>query len=100
MVQHIERLGNELEPCPFRETNGTRYARVERDDGGQVEGIASETRRPLVPAVAIAIEIAVDQRGIGLSALGVEYPGNLPTFGQSLENVVLDALRVVQVPHS
>src|SRR5260370_2007382 len=75
MVQDIERPGDELHLRPFGETNGARYARVQRDDGRHVEGIASETGRPLIAAVAVAIEIGVDQRRVGLSPLGVKDSG-------------------------
>ena len=98
VVQDIEGFGDELQFCPFRKTNGTRYPRVQRDDGRHVESIASKAGRPLIAAVAVAIEIGVDQRRIRLAALRVENSGQLPAFGQSLEDPVVDALGIIQFP--
>src|SRR5262249_57896703 len=81
MVEDIERFRNQLEFCLFRKANGTGNARIQRDDGRHVEGIPSETRRPLVAAVAVSIEIGVDQRRVGFSALGVEDSCDLPALG-------------------
>src|SRR5262249_35957567 len=100
MVKDVKGLSNELKFCFFRKANGTGNARIQSDDGRHVEGIASEAWRPLVAAVAVCIEIGVDERGIGFSALSVEDACDLPALGQSLHHTVVDALSVVQFPHA
>src|SRR5260370_2892540 len=100
MVQNVEGLCGELQPRPLSEANGARYARIQSDDGGHVEGVASETGGAFVAAVAIVVEVRVDQRGVRFPALGIQDAGELPSFGQGLEDAVLNALGVIQLPYS
>src|SRR5215831_9961207 len=100
MVEDVEGLRDELQPGPFTEVNGARYTRIQRDNGRHTEGVTSEAGCPLRAAVAVVIQIGVDQGRVRLAALSIEDPRDLPTLGQDLEEAVVNALSIVQVPNA
>src|SRR6185312_9162227 len=75
-------------------------ARIYRVKGRQPELIARRSRRALIAAVAVVVQIGVDHRGVWLSALRVESAGELPSAQQYTRVAAHVAGVVIELPHA
>src|SRR5260221_8257047 len=98
MVQDIKSFGNELQLDALTNIDLPGHARIERDDSWHVESVASEARDTFRTAVAVVVEVCIDQRAVRFSALGVEDEGDLPPLSQSLDEAIAYVFGVVEVP--
>src|SRR5579884_171685 len=99
MVEEVEGLGDELQPCLFGEADVAGEAGVERDLFREIERVAAEAGKSVGSAVAVVVQVEAEQAGIGVPGLGGENTAQFP----ATENRAADAVQapgVVQVPDS
>src|SRR5690242_2648133 len=81
-VQGVIGFQNELGLDALMDRDVFGDSRIERNEFGKIESVAAESGGTVSAAVAVCIQVRVDQAGVRLSALSSQNPAELPSASQ------------------